>query len=80
MFFMIFSCVCFQDAATSDIRRSYRKLSLVMHPDKNKTEGAEENFRILVAMYEVSLLFHHLPLFVTLKCFNFFELFLTACE
>jgi len=24
-----------------------------MHPDKNKTAGAEESFRILVAMYEV---------------------------
>nr|XP_026693677.1 dnaJ homolog subfamily C member 1 isoform X2 [Ciona intestinalis] len=42
-----------QDAGSPEIRRSYRKLSLVMHPDKNKTEGAEENFRILVAIYEV---------------------------
>ena len=24
-----------------------------MHPDKNQTEGAEENFRILVAISEV---------------------------
>lgn len=40
-------------AATSEIRRAYRKLSLVMHPDKNKTEGAEENFRVLAAIYEV---------------------------
>lgn len=42
-----------QDATTSEIRRGYRKLSLVMHPDKNKTEGAEENFRMLVAIYEI---------------------------
>ncbi|XP_078483829.1 dnaJ homolog subfamily C member 1 [Ciona intestinalis] len=42
-----------QDSGSPEIRRSYRKLSLVMHPDKNKTEGAEENFRILVAIYEV---------------------------
>ena len=27
-----------------------------MHPDKNKTAGAEESFRILVAMYEVSVI------------------------
>lgn len=40
-------------ATTSEIRRAYRKLSLVMHPDKNKTEGAEENFRTLAAIYEV---------------------------
>uniref|UniRef100_H2YKK7 DnaJ homolog subfamily C member 1 n=1 Tax=Ciona savignyi TaxID=51511 RepID=H2YKK7_CIOSA len=42
-----------QNAQSSEIRRAYRKLSLTMHPDKNKTEGAEENFRILVAIYEV---------------------------
>ncbi len=45
--------VVFQDAKTSDVRRAYRKLSMTMHPDKNKTEGAEENFRILVAINEV---------------------------
>nr|CAB3238792.1 dnaJ homolog subfamily C member 1 [Phallusia mammillata] len=42
-----------QDATSAEIRRSYRKLSLTMHPDKNKTEGAEEGFRVLVAIYEV---------------------------
>lgn len=42
-----------QDATSSEIRRAYRKLSLTMHPDKNKTEGAEENFRLLVAVNEV---------------------------
>lgn len=41
------------DESSSAIRRAYRKLSLEMHPDKNKTEGAEENFRILVAVNEV---------------------------
>lgn len=34
-----------QDCETSDVRRSYRKLSLVLHPDKNKQEDAEAKFR-----------------------------------
>ncbi|CAK8679390.1 unnamed protein product [Clavelina lepadiformis] len=42
-----------QDASQPEVRRAYRKLSLTMHPDKNKTEGAEESFRILAAMYEI---------------------------
>ncbi|XP_066302744.1 dnaJ homolog subfamily C member 1-like [Branchiostoma lanceolatum] len=46
-----------QSASMSDIRRSYRKLALQMHPDKVKGEGsaedAEEQFRKLVAVSEV---------------------------
>ncbi|XP_035688894.1 dnaJ homolog subfamily C member 1-like [Branchiostoma floridae] len=46
-----------QSASMSDIRRSYRKLALQMHPDKVKGEGsaedAEERFRKLVAVSEV---------------------------
>ncbi|KAJ7408623.1 DnaJ heat shock protein family (Hsp40) member C1 [Willisornis vidua] len=41
------------DASSADIRKAYRKLSLVLHPDKNKDENAETQFRQLVAIYEV---------------------------
>ncbi|NXD36094.1 DNJC1 protein, partial [Copsychus sechellarum] len=43
----------FQDASSADIRKAYRKLSLILHPDKNKDENAEIQFRQLVAIYEV---------------------------
>ncbi|XP_003222117.1 dnaJ homolog subfamily C member 1 isoform X1 [Anolis carolinensis] len=42
-----------QDASSADIRKAYRKLSLILHPDKNKDENAETQFRQLVAIYEV---------------------------
>ncbi|XP_038611579.1 dnaJ homolog subfamily C member 1 [Tachyglossus aculeatus] len=42
-----------QDALSADIRKAYRKLSLTLHPDKNKDENAETQFRQLVAIYEV---------------------------
>ncbi|XP_063308606.1 dnaJ homolog subfamily C member 1 [Pelobates fuscus] len=42
-----------QDALSADIRKAYRKLSLTLHPDKNKEENAETQFRQLVAIYEV---------------------------
>ncbi|KAK7109665.1 dnaJ homolog subfamily C member 1-like [Littorina saxatilis] len=42
-----------QDASTPEIRKAYRKLSLQLHPDKNKAENAEEQFRQMVAIYEV---------------------------
>lgn len=35
----------FQDASSADIRKAYRKLSLILHPDKNKDENAETQFR-----------------------------------
>ncbi|NXM78967.1 DNJC1 protein, partial [Serilophus lunatus] len=43
----------FQDASSAEIRKAYRKLSLILHPDKNKDENAETQFRQLVAIYEV---------------------------
>ncbi|KAB5535471.1 hypothetical protein PHYPO_G00118020 [Pangasianodon hypophthalmus] len=42
-----------QDAPSSEIRKAYRRLSLILHPDKNKDENAETQFRQLVAIYEV---------------------------
>ncbi|XP_049737835.1 dnaJ homolog subfamily C member 1 isoform X2 [Elephas maximus indicus] len=42
-----------QDASSADIRKAYRKLSLTLHPDKNRDENAETQFRQLVAIYEV---------------------------
>ncbi|XP_078510908.1 dnaJ homolog subfamily C member 1 [Lissotriton helveticus] len=42
-----------QDASSADIRKAYRRLSLLLHPDKNKEEDAETQFRQLVAIYEV---------------------------
>ncbi|KAL2097391.1 hypothetical protein ACEWY4_006598 [Coilia grayii] len=42
-----------QDASSADIRKAYRRLSLILHPDKNKDENAETQFRQLVAIYEV---------------------------
>ncbi|XP_042801009.1 dnaJ homolog subfamily C member 1 [Panthera leo] len=42
-----------QGASSADIRKAYRKLSLTLHPDKNKDENAETQFRQLVAIYEV---------------------------
>ncbi|XP_030055292.1 dnaJ homolog subfamily C member 1 [Microcaecilia unicolor] len=42
-----------QDASSVDIRKAYRKLSLTLHPDKNKEDNAEIQFRQLVAIYEV---------------------------
>ncbi|KAF5892142.1 dnaJ subfamily C member 1 [Clarias magur] len=42
-----------QDSPSSEIRKAYRRLSLILHPDKNKDENAETQFRQLVAIYEV---------------------------
>jgi DnaJ family protein C protein 1 len=41
------------DAGSSEIRKAYRRLSLVLHPDKNSAEDAEVKFRWLVATYEI---------------------------
>ena len=47
-----FICFLIQDASTQEIKRAYRKLSLITHPDRNKAEDAEIQFRQLVAVYE----------------------------
>ncbi|XP_061878876.1 dnaJ homolog subfamily C member 1 [Entelurus aequoreus] len=42
-----------QDAPAAEIKKAYRRLSLILHPDKNKDANAESQFRQLVAIYEV---------------------------
>ncbi|XP_053294548.1 dnaJ homolog subfamily C member 1 [Pleuronectes platessa] len=42
-----------QDASAVEIKKAYRRMSLTLHPDKNKDEDAETQFRQLVAIYEV---------------------------
>nr|CAD7454811.1 unnamed protein product [Timema tahoe] len=42
-----------QDAESSEIRKAYRRLSLVLHPDKNDAPDAEIKFRQLVSVYDV---------------------------
>ncbi|GAB1603020.1 uncharacterized protein F54F2.9-like [Argonauta hians] len=42
-----------ETASSTDIRRAYRKLSLQLHPDKNKAPDAEKKFLEMVSVYEV---------------------------
>eukprot|EP00164_Ancoracysta_twista_P009982 GFYU01014914.1.p1 GENE.GFYU01014914.1~~GFYU01014914.1.p1 ORF type:complete len:330 (-),score=89.67 GFYU01014914.1:164-1153(-) len=40
-------------ATTGQIRKTYRKLSLQYHPDKNKEEGAQDKFVEIARAYEI---------------------------
>ena len=42
-----------KDASIDDIKKSYRKLSLQNHPDRNKSPQASENFAKINSAYEV---------------------------
>ncbi len=42
-----------EDASTSEIKRAFRNLSIVLHPDKNDAEDANVVFRNLVSIYEI---------------------------
>ncbi|CAL4141614.1 unnamed protein product, partial [Meganyctiphanes norvegica] len=41
-----------QDAELPEIKKAYRRLSKVLHPDKNDADDAEVKFRQLVSVYE----------------------------
>ncbi|KAK4182917.1 DnaJ domain-containing protein, partial [Podospora australis] len=40
-------------SSESEIKKAYRKLSLLVHPDKNKHEQAEEAFKMVAEAYGV---------------------------
>ena len=42
-----------QDATEKEIKKAYRTLSKTWHPDRNSSENASENFRILAAITDV---------------------------
>ncbi|XP_034248129.1 dnaJ homolog subfamily C member 1 [Thrips palmi] len=42
-----------KDAGATEIRKAFRKLSLVLHPDKNPAADADVKFRQLVGVYDV---------------------------
>ena len=41
------------DASEDDIKRAYKKLAMQYHPDKNKDEGAEEQFKKIAEAYQI---------------------------
>lgn len=45
--------VFLQNASAMEIRKAFRALSVVLHPDKNDAEDANVQFRNLVSVYEV---------------------------
>ena len=40
------------DASTKEIKSRYRKMAISWHPDKNDTENAADNFRMLAQVTE----------------------------
>lgn len=44
---------CERDSSQEQIKRSFRKLAMEFHPDRNRDEGAEDRFKEINAAYEV---------------------------
>jgi hypothetical protein len=42
-----------KDADEKEIKRAYRRLALLFHPDRNKSPGAEERFKEISEAYAV---------------------------
>lgn len=52
--FSIFSILGVQsDCSQEQIRKHYKKIAVLVHPDKNKQPGAEEAFKILQRAFEL---------------------------
>lgn len=41
------------DCSQEQIRKHYKKIAVLVHPDKNKQPGAEEAFKILQRAFEL---------------------------
>lgn len=44
-----------KDATDSEIKKSYRKIALQLHPDKNRAPGADEAFKAVGELIKLQL-------------------------
>lgn len=52
---MLTSDLSLQEASAAEIKKAYRRLSLILHPDKNKDKNAETQFRQVGATHTNNL-------------------------